>query len=126
MIYYLRMQAAELCSIVFLLEERKKKDMFEKIRKIFLRANSEGIPMPLLRDNKTGKGSYTLTMFWMSFNLSIILLAGKVTKLVGDVDYNNVLWLLGLTGSFYLGRKIQGGGKKMTIDSKEDENVEPK
>jgi hypothetical protein len=77
--------------------------------------------MPLLRDNKTGKGSYTLTMFWMSFNLSIILLAGKVTKLVGDVDYSNVLWLLGLTGSFYLGRKIQGDGKKMTIEQEESD-----
>lgn len=96
--------------------------MFEKLQKIFLKANSEGIPLPLLRDNKTGKGSYTLTMFWMSFNLSIILLAGKVTKIVGDVDYNNVLWLLGLTGSFYLGRKIQGDSKKMTIEQKEEES----
>ena len=77
--------------------------MFEKLKQIFLQSNSEGIPLPLLRDNKTGKGSYTLTMFWMSFNISILLLAGKVTKLVGDVDYNNVLWLLGITGGMYLG-----------------------
>lgn len=82
--------------------------MFEQLRNILLRSNDEGIPIPLLRDNKTGKGSYTLTMFWMSFNISILLLAGKVTKLIGDVDYNNVLWLLGLTGGFYLGRKVQG------------------
>jgi hypothetical protein len=94
--------------------------MFEKLKQIFLQSNSEGIPLPLLRDNKTGKGSYTLTMFWMSFNISILLLAGKVTKLVGDVDYNNVLWLLGITGGMYLGRKTQESKAGITVEGEDN------
>mgnify|MGYP003350869484 CR=1 FL=1 len=94
--------------------------MFERIKQVILSANEVGIPIPLLRDNNTGKGSYTLTMFWISFNLAILLLAGKVTKVIGDVDYSNVLWLLGITGGLYLGRKTQqssSGG--ISIDSQE-------
>lgn len=93
--------------------------MFEKIKNWLLKMNREGMPMPMLKDPKTGKGSVTLTMFWISFNIAILTLAGKFTKILGDVDYSNVLWLLGLTGSFYLGRKLQGDGKNMTLSGEE-------
>jgi hypothetical protein len=46
-------------------------------------------------------------MWFISFNIAIITLIGRVTKVLGDVDYNSVLWLFGITGSFYLGRKMQ-------------------
>jgi hypothetical protein len=95
--------------------------VFEQLKQIFLQANSEGIPLPLLRDNKTGKGSYTLTMFWMSFNLSILLLAGKITKLVGDVEYSNVLWLLGITGGMYLGRRTQESKTGVVVEGSEND-----
>jgi hypothetical protein len=44
-------------------------------------------------------------------------LAGKITKVIGDVDYSNVLWLLGLTGGMYLGRKFQAGKDSVTVES---------
>jgi len=89
----------------------------EKLHEAVRKAHERGIPLPLIRDN--GRGSLTATMFWVSFNIAIFLLAGKVTKLVGDVDYNNVMWLLGLTGGFYLGRKVTGDGKKISVEGKD-------
>ena len=70
----------------------------------------------MLRDPKSGKGSVTLTMFWISFNVSLLTLAGKFTKVLGDVDYSNVLWLLGLTGGMYLGRKFQASKEGVSVD----------
>ncbi len=70
----------------------------------------------MLRDPKTGKGSVTLTMFWIAFNVSLLTLAGKITKVLGDVDYSNVLWLLGLTGGMYLGRKFQTSKDGVSVD----------
>jgi hypothetical protein len=79
-------------------------------------ANTKGIPLPLLRDPKSGLGSYTLTMFFLAFNVAIVTLIGKVTNYLGNVEYSNVLWLLGLTGSFYLGRGLRGDGKRLELD----------
>lgn len=81
--------------------------MLEKIKNWLIRANEEGIPLPLLRDPVKNEGSYTLTMYFISFNLAALTLLGKVTKLVGDVEYSNVLWLYGMSASIYLGRKFQ-------------------
>lgn len=78
--------------------------------------NQEGFPLPMLRDPKTGKGSVTLTMFWISFNVALLTLAGKFTKVLGDVDYSNVLWLLALTGGMYLGRKFQTSKNGVSVD----------
>lgn len=98
--------------------------MFAKIKNWILSLNEEGVPLPLLRDPKAKTGSVTLTMFWISFNIAILTLAGKITKVIGDVDYSNVLWLLGLTGSFYLGRRIQGDGKNMSLEGNAEESKE--
>jgi hypothetical protein len=89
---------------------------WQKIKEWLLKMNSEGVPLPMLKDPKTGKGSVTLTMMWISFNVSILALAGKITNLLGGVDYSDTLWLLGLTSSLYLGRKIQKNGKDFTIE----------
>lgn len=92
--------------------------LYDKL--VFL--NEKGIPLPLLRDNHTNEGSFTLTMFWIAFNISVITLAGKVSGFLGGVDFNNTLWLLGICGSFYLGRTVTGSGKNITIsgDAKEE------
>jgi hypothetical protein len=95
--------------------------MFEKIKDWMLKMNQEGFPLPMLMDPKTGKGSVTLTMFWISFNVALLTLAGKFTKVLGDVDYSNVLWLFGLTGGMYLGRKFQSSKEGLSIDQSSKE-----
>jgi len=68
--------------------------------------NKKGIPIPLLRDPKTGQGSITFTMLVTSFTVCVGTLAGKVTHMIGEVDYSNCLWLFGICSSLYFGRKI--------------------
>jgi hypothetical protein len=89
--------------------------LVEKLKELASSANKDGIPVPMVRDPKTGKGSATLTMVVVSFGVAILLLGGKAVNLVGTIDYNNVLWLLGVTLSAYLGRKFQGNGKDIQL-----------
>lgn len=89
--------------------------MFDKLSNLFAKMNSMGVPIPLARDPKIGKGSLTFTLVVMSFTVCLVLLAGKLTKLLGEFDYDNALWLLGLTLSSYLGRQFQKNGKAVTI-----------
>lgn len=90
--------------------------MIEKLKNLFNTMNQKGIPVPMLRDPKTGLATLTGTMFWISFNVAILTLAGKLSKVLGDVDYSNVLWLLGITGSLYLGRKFQAGKDGVNLE----------
>lgn len=84
-------------------------NLIAKWKDIVRGMNSRGIPVPLLRDSRTQKGSATLTMFWLSFNLCLISLIGKYSKQFEGIDINNSLQLLMITGGFYLGRSIVRG-----------------
>ena len=81
--------------------------MKDKIINTLNKLNKEGFPIPLLKDSKTNKGSLTMTMFWISFNLTVLFALGKVSKLVGEVDFWEMLALTGMMGGFYVGRKYQ-------------------
>lgn len=74
--------------------------------------NEEGIPLPLIRDQHMNGGSLPGTMFFISFNVALLTLIGKITKYLGDVDYSNVMWLMGITGGFWF---MEAMGKKFSI-----------
>lgn len=95
-------------------------EILNSISKMLDKANKNGIPLPMLRDPQTGTASVTLTMVWISFNIAIITLAGKITRIIGDVDYQSVLWLFGLTLGVYLGRKVQKGPSSLEIEKEEN------
>ena len=90
--------------------------MFSNLRKslrgIAIYYNEKGIPIPLIRDKHMNGGSLPGTMFFISFNIAMITLIGKVTERLGDVDYSNVMWLLGITGCFWFMEAI---GKRVVI-----------
>jgi hypothetical protein len=92
--------------------------MIDKIKQLIQDMNSKGIPIPLARDPKTGRGSLTFTMPVVSFGICVVLLAGKAADKLGGIDYDNALWLLGLTLSTYLGRQYQKNGKQFTLGDK--------
>lgn len=101
--------------------------LLQKLVDAAVKINEKGIPLPLIRDNVKDRGSYPLTMFIVSFNIAIITLIGKITKFLGDVDYSNVLWLLTVTGSFWIAeifnRKVNldAANKKLDIGDKTSE-----
>jgi hypothetical protein len=59
-------------------------------------------------------------MFFLSFNVALFALIGKLSGFLGGIDYQNVLYLLGLTGSFYLGKTFVGTGKDGSVVKIED------
>jgi hypothetical protein len=61
-------------------------------------------------------------MFFIAFNVCLVTLAGKVAGFLGGIDYSSTLWLLSITGGFYLGRSVTGNGKNITISGEEKES----
>lgn len=94
----------------------------EKLKALFRKMNDLGIPMPMLRDPKTGKASVTLTMMMLSFNTALLGQLGKVTKVLGDVDMTSAIVLFTTTAGLYLGRKMQSNGKETTIEPNNADN----
>lgn len=92
-----------------------------KLNEKLVKMNEEGIPLPYIRDSHINGGSLPGTMFFISFNIAILTLLGKVTKYLGDVDYSNVIWLLVTTGGFWT---VEALGKKITISKDKSVGVE--
>lgn len=95
--------------------------MIQKLIDVIEKGNTLGIPLPMVKDPKSGKGSVSLTLVFLSFNLVFFGLIGKVTRLIGDVDMTNALWLFGICTSLYFGRNIKKDGAKIEVTGK-DEN----
>lgn len=92
----------------------------EKLKEIVRKLNELGIPLPMLRDNKTGKASVTLTMMVISFNIVAIGLIGKYAKGL-DIDMSQAMYLYMTTSGLYLGRKMQGDGKTIKVENDQQE-----
>lgn len=94
----------------------------EKLKEIIRKANSLGIPLPLLRDPKSGKSSVSLTMMVLSFNTALFGQLGKFTKILGDVDMSSAMGLFVATSALYFGRKFQKNGDLTTVEAPQKEN----
>lgn len=116
--------------------------LLEKWKSFVSDMNSRGIPLPMARDPKTGKGSVTLTAFWITLNLCIfcalMFIVSVVARLTGQFApeaetqaaisaaavYSLQLFLS--CGGFYLGRKMQGDGKgAISLDAPVDKPTDP-
>lgn len=83
------------------------------IKDIIDKLNSKGIPIPLIRDPKTGP-SVSLTMLFLSFNLVFFGLIGKYSSVL-DIDLNQAIQIFYGTSALYFGRKFQRDPKGATI-----------
>lgn len=95
---------------------------YEKILDIGSKMNSSGVAIPMVRDPKSGRGSVSLTLVFLSFNFVILGLIGKFTKYLGEVDMSNALWLFGICCSLYFGRKFSKDGNKVEVEAGAPEN----
>jgi hypothetical protein len=75
--------------------------------------NKYGVPLPLVRDAKTGLGSVSLTLVFISFNVVLIGLVGKWAGALGGIDITQALNLFYACAALYWGRKFQGGGSSL-------------
>lgn len=97
-------------------------DLYDKMKEVVDKFNKLGIPVPMVRDPKTGEGSVTLTLVFISFNTALIGQAGKIAGILGGIDLTQANYLFLMCLGAYLGRKMQGDGKKVDIEGdKKDE-----
>lgn len=100
-------------------------DEFQKKTKQLIDGmNKLGIPIPTIRDPKTGKGSVTLTLVFISFNTALIGQAGKIAGILGGIDLTQANYLFLMCLGAYLGRKMQGDSKKVDIEGDKKDGKE--
>jgi hypothetical protein len=93
----------------------------DKLRALIQRMNQAGIPIPVARDPATGKGSVTFTLVAVSAGIVAIGLLNSFAKVFKGVDMVNALYWNGMCLAAYLGRRMNGDGKKIEIEGKKEE-----
>ena len=86
------------------------------------KANATGIPLPLVRDPKTGRGDVALTLvvlssIWVQFGL-----VGKVAHAFQGIYITQALNWFYACSALYWARKLSTDGKKVEIGSAEKQD----
>lgn len=84
------------------------KVLYEKWKEIVSKANSVGVPVPTVRDPKTGAGSISLTLVFVSSMLVIMGIVGKWSNMAGTIDMSNAMEFFYASAALYFGRQWQG------------------
>jgi len=87
--------------------------------------NSKGVPLPLVRDPKTGIGSVSLTLVFVSFNVVIVGLVGKWSKALDGIDLTQALNLFYACGALYFGRNMSSKGLQVSGKSENPPDSQP-
>jgi hypothetical protein len=93
--------------------------MLDSIKRLFDKMNSNGISVPLFRIN--GAPSITATFAIVSFCTALFGQFGKFAKLAGSIDIDSANYLFFGSLAAYLGRRMTGDGKSVTVESKDKE-----
>ncbi len=89
-------------------------------KKLVLTCNSYGIPLPLVHDPKTGTGSVSLTLVFVSSVMVLLGLVGKWSGKLGIIDINNALEFFYASTFLYFGRNWRSSsGAQLKEDTEE-------
>lgn len=83
---------------------------YERLLRATELANQRGINLPMIKDPKTGRGSVSLTLVFISSIMVILGLVGKWSGRLGIVDINNALEFFYASCVLYFGRNTWTGG----------------
>lgn len=86
-------------------------DLVAKWKKFANDMNSKGVPVPMIRDGKTGMGSVSLTLVFVSFNVWLVSIIGKAAGALGGMDPSQTLNMFMVCAGLYFGRKMQKDSK---------------
>jgi hypothetical protein len=89
-----------------------------KIKELVARLNKYGIPLPMIRDPKTGLGSVSLTLVLLSSVYVQLALLNMFAQMFQGVDIVNALYWHGMSLALYFGRSFKKEGG-MSLDSDE-------
>lgn len=85
--------------------------MLEKWKQFVNDMNAKGIPVPMIRDGKTGQGSVSLTLVFISFNAWLLSIIGKAAGALGGMDPQQTLNMFMVCAGLYFGRKMSKDSK---------------
>lgn len=83
------------------------KRLFEKWKQFVRDMNAKGIPVPTIRDPKTGFGSISLTLVFLSSVIIIAGIIGKSAGALGGLDMNMAMEFFWTSTALYFGRQFQ-------------------
>lgn len=81
-------------------------------KKFISKMNELGIPLPTIRDPKTGMGSVSLTLVFSSSLLVTVGIIGKWAGFLGGIDLNYAMQFLWTACTLYFGRKVGFNSKE--------------
>lgn len=84
-------------------------ELWTKFLTLTKNMNMYGINLPMVKDPKTGIGSVSLTLVFISSIMVIIGLVGKWSGKLGIIDINNALEFFYATSFLYFGRNWRTG-----------------
>jgi hypothetical protein len=94
----------------------------QDIRDFIDKMNKYGVPLPMIRDSKTGVGSVSLTLVFLSSIYVQLALLNSFALFFKGVDVTNALYWHGLCLTLYFGRSFKKDGNKVELsgdDTKE-------
>lgn len=94
-------------------------NLTKKWKDIINKCNSHGIPVPLIRDPKSGLGSVSLTLAFLSFNVWLVSIIGKAAGALGGIDTAQTMNMVIICFSLYFGRKFQKDDKGIIVEAPE-------
>lgn len=96
--------------------------MLEQLKELLEKLNSKGFPIPTLRDPLTQSPSISLTLTFISFNIVVIGLIGKISGYLGGIDLDQSIVLFGVCASLYWSRRVGVKGKTtdVTVEEKKE------
>lgn len=101
-------------------------EQFKLIRNFIIKYCSDsGVPVILLRDPKTGKGSVSLTLVFISFNIWLLSILGHASSFFGGIDVNQTFNMVLACFGLYFSRNFKAGTTKLEIsgDSNEKQDL---
>lgn len=92
-------------------------NLIEKWKQFVRDMNAKGVPVPMIRDGKTGQASVSLTLVFLSFNVWLVSIIGKAAGALGGIDPSQTLNMFMVCAGLYFGRKFQKDEKGgMTVE----------
>ena len=87
---------------------------------MFKKLNKYGIPLPMIRDPRTGLGSVSLTLVILSSIYVQLALLNMFAQMFKGVDIVNALYWHGMSLALYFGRSFKKDGD-VSLDSSSTE-----
>ena len=93
--------------------------VLDKLKKLMVYCNEQGVMLPLLHDPIKKAPSVSLTFLFISGNVVLAGLLGKAAGFFGGIDISQALYWFGMCAALYFSRSFSGDGKQQNISNDE-------